>query len=193
MKKFVLAALCAVLATAAFTQGNINKGDWMLGGTAGFASSKYEDIDNSKVTSVTISPNAGYFFINNFAGGIRFEFESEKPEDEDATSGLLVAPFLRYYFLPSTQKVNVFLDASYGFGSIKYPNPLGGGSTTDDLNQYAIMGGAAVFLTPSTALEFALNYSSAGGDAIGDNRYNQFGLKIGFQIHLSGGGGGTAK
>lgn len=192
MKKLSLAALCAVLATAAFSQGNINKGDWMLGGNAGFTSTKLENVDNSKVTNVDISPNAGYFFINNFAGGLRFTFSSVKPEGEDATTGLLAAPFVRYYFLPSSQKVNVFLDASYGFGSIKSPNGTGG-TTTDDVNQYAFMGGAAIFLTPSTALELALHYSSSGGDAIGDNRLNEFGFNIGFQIHLAGGGGGAKK
>lgn len=179
-----------VTVSTVFSQANINKGDWMLGGTAGFNSSKMENVDESKTTTFNISPDAGYFFINQFAGGVRFQFTSEKVKGEDATSSVLAAPFLRYYFLPSTKKANVFLDASYGFGSIKY-NP-GTGSVTDGLNQFGFTGGVAVFLTPATALEFGLGYTSVGGDAIGDNRVNNIGFNIGFQIHLAG-GGGTAK
>jgi hypothetical protein len=55
-------------------------------------------------------------------------------------------------------------------------------------NQFAFMAGPAVFLTPNTALEFALQYRSAGGDAFGGNdRQNNFGINVGFQVHLGNG------
>jgi hypothetical protein len=187
MKKVLFAMFLTVIGSTAFSQANINKGDWMLGGTAGFNSSKMKDVDESQTTTIHISPDAGYFFINQFAGGVRFQFTSEKVKGEDASTSVLAAPFLRYYFLPSTNKANVFLDASYCFGSVKY-NP-GTGSVTNDLNQFGVTGGLALFLNPATALEFGLGYTSAGGDAIGDKRVNNIGFNIGFQIHLSGGGG----
>ena len=187
MKKLLFATFLTATATAAFSQGNINKGDWMLGGNISIASSKYEDIDESQTTSISISPDAGYFFMNQLAGGLRFSFSSEKVKDMDAESQILAAPFLRYYFLSPAQKVNVFLDASYGFGSAKF-NTLTG-STTESVNNFGVAAGAAVFFTPSTALEFALGYNSTGGDAIGDNRFNAIGFNIGFQVHLPGRGG----
>ena len=55
---------------------------------------------------------------------------------------------------------------------------------SESFNQYSIMAGPAIFLTPNTALEFALAYQSFGGDAYGDDRQKNFGLNIGFQIHL---------
>jgi hypothetical protein len=74
--------------------------------------------------------------------------------------------------------VNVFADASYGFGSMK-------DGDSESFNQFAFMAGPAIFLTPNTALEFALQYRSEGGDAYGgDDRLNNFGINVGFQIHL---------
>jgi hypothetical protein len=177
MKKIVLAfSFLAIGMASAFAQ--INKGQWLVGGSASLDFSKEGSDDDSKVTSVSISPNAGYFFIDNFAGGARVSFQSHKVKsDENASTSFLFAPFVRYYFLPAAQKVNVFADASYGFGSLK-------SGDSESFNQFSIAAGPAVFLSPNTALEFTLQYSSSGGDAIGDDRINDFGLNVGFQVHL---------
>jgi hypothetical protein len=176
MKRLFFAA--SLLLSSHFIFAQINQGQWLVGGNASFQSSKYGDVDASKVTNLTFSPNAGYFFINNLAGGLRLTIESEKfKEADDATSSFLFAPFVRYYFLPAANKVNVFGDASYGFGSMK-------DGESESFNQFTISAGPAIFLSPNAALEFALQYASAGGDAIGDDRYNSFGVNVGFQIHL---------
>lgn len=152
----------------------------MVGGNLAFASSKYENVKGT-TTMFLLTPDAGYFFINNLAGGLRVYFTSTKKSDNgDAETMFLGAPFLRYYFLPAAQKVNVFLDASYGFGSA-------GAGDKKEVNQYAFTAGPAIFITPNTALEFGISYSSQGGDAIGDNRLNTVGVNVGFQIHLGKG------
>jgi hypothetical protein len=177
MKKLIFAACFLTFATTSFSQ--INKGQWLAGGSASLNFTKYGSDDNDKVTTVSVAPDLGYFFINNFAGGARINLTSLKAKGaEDAETSFLFAPFVRYYFLPSTQKVNVFADASYGFGSVK------SGGESDGMNQFAIAAGPAVFLSPNTALEFTLQYSSAGGDAYGDDRLNNFGFNVGFQVHL---------
>jgi hypothetical protein len=180
MKKVLFAAFLLVSSNAIFAQ--VNKGQWLVGGNVSFESIKHGD---GKATKFTASPNAGYFFIDNFAGGLRFELTSTKVKNaDDADSRWSLSPFLRYYFLPATQKVNVFADASYGFGK-------DGMAEKESFNQFAIMAGPAIFLTPNTALEFALGYKSYGGDfyKIGgkEERENHFGINIGFQIHLGGG------
>jgi hypothetical protein len=179
MKKVLFAAFLLVSSNAIFAQ--INQGQWLAGGTIGFNSEKQGDV---KATMFNISPDAGYFFINNFAGGLRLDYTSTKVKGaDDASSFFSVAPFVRYYFLPAAQKVNVFADAAYGFGK-------GGYDKKQSLNYYSIMAGPAVFLTPNTALELDLYYRSNGGDyfenAAGD-KDNHFGFKIGFQVHLGGG------
>ncbi|MBO9563335.1 MAG: porin family protein [Niastella sp.] len=176
MKKVLFAALMTIAVQGVFAQ--VNKGQWLVGGNVSFESTKQGD---AKSTSFTFSPKGGYFFADKFAGGLRVDFESTKPKGADAATDLLIAPFVRYYFLPAADKVNIFADGSYGFGSSKR---LG---NSESLNAFAFSAGPAIFLSPNTALEFALQYRSLGGDAIGDDRANNFGVNIGFQIHLGGG------
>jgi hypothetical protein len=176
MKKIILVFSFLAIGMASFSQ--INKGQWLVGGSGSVDFSKHGDNDESKITTVSISPNAGYFFINQLAGGARVTFESVKMEsEEDAATSFLFAPFVRYYFLPAAQKVNVFADASYGLGSVK-------SGDSESFNQFAFSAGPAVFLSPNTALELTLQYRSAGGDAYGDDRLNNFGVNVGFQVHL---------
>ena len=177
MKRVII--LTAILFSVLSGFSQIYQGQWLVGGNASFSAGKLGDFDNSKFTSFQFNPNAGYFFINNFAGGLRVNLATLKEEsEEDATSNFAVAPFVRYYFMPAAGKVNIFADASYGFGSMK-------DGESESFNQFTISAGPAVFLSPNTALEFALQYNSAGGDAYGgDDRMNVFGVNIGFQVHL---------
>jgi len=181
MKKVLLAAIVLMSAQAGFSQ--ISKGQWLVGGTAGFASEKQGSF---KTTTVNISPDAGYFFIDRFAAGLRLGFTSVKETDVDAVSAFSAAPFVRYYFLPTAQTVNIFADGEYGFGSAK------SGGNSASVNEFKISAGPAVFLTPSVALEFGVYYQSMGGKYYTE-RANAFGLGIGFQVHLGTGSGSSKK
>jgi hypothetical protein len=185
MKKLLFAF--SMIVSVSTVSAQINKGQWLVGGDASFSSSKQQDDDDdNRETNIQISPNAGYFFMNNLAGGLRFSFSNSKVKgEEEGFSTVSLAPFIRYYFLPAAQKVNIFADASYGFGSAGEDDKTG-------FNFYSIKAGPAVFLTPNTALEFTVGYSSAGGELYEDfngdvKRFNSIGLNVGFQIHLGGG------
>ena len=183
MKNYFFATVLVCSLSSAFSQGNIKKGDWMLGGNAGFTSQKYAGY---KTTDFNLSPDAGYFFINNFAGGLRASVSSSKTEyqgDETKQSSYELAPFVRYYFLPASQKVNIFADASFGFGQHKYN--YGTGYNKSNFTQLGIMAGPAIFITPATALEIALGYNSSKVKDASD-RTNQLGVSVGFQIHIPG-------
>jgi hypothetical protein len=187
MKKILSLAILALTTTIASAQ--INQGQWMVGGDANLSSSKTEDSDDdSRVTDFSINPNVGYFFIDNLAGGLRLSFNSSKTKGADeAFTSFAGAPFLRYYFLPAAQKVNIFAEASYGFGSTDVS------LTTDDkesFNFWSLQAGPAIFLNEHAALEFGVFYNSTGGDLYGGElRNNTFGINVGFQIHLGAGGG----
>jgi hypothetical protein len=90
----------------------------------------------------------------------------------------VISPFVRYYFLAPAQKVNVFADASYGFGSLN-----DGYNSSQSINQYSFAAGPVVFLSSNTALEFVLAYSSFGGEN-SISRSSSLGFNIGFQVHL---------
>lgn len=193
MKKVLIASFLLVSSNAIFAQ--VNKGNILAGGSADFSHTSQGDY---KVTNISIAPDLGYFFIDQFAGGLRAEFGYMKSKNKavtPATTGsetqFTIAPFLRYYFMPSGQPLNIFADASYGFGSDKVK-----GGKSESINYYQIKAGPAFFLTPNTALEVAAYYKSRGGDfyenGAGD-RINTFGLSVGFQIHLGGGDGGGKK
>jgi hypothetical protein len=178
MKKVLFAALMTIAVQGVFAQ--VNKGQWLVGGNVGFTSEKQGDDDDNKVSQFSFSPNAGYFFADKLAGGLRVNFSSRKVKsEEDAYSTLLIAPFVRYYFLPAAQKVNILADASYGFGSAGYDEK-------SSVSGFSISAGPAVFLSPNTALEFTLGYQSLKIEDV-DDRKNSFGVNVGFQIHLGGG------
>ena len=177
MKKIFMVAVATILIQTGFAQ--VNKGQWLVGGNAGFSSTKWGDF---KTSTFQFAPDAGYFFINNFAGGLRVSVESTKVKldggDDATTSSTMIAPFVRYYFLPSAQKVNVFADASYGFGSSKEE-----GSESQGISGFSINAGPAIFLSPNTALELTLGYNSVKVEDV-DDRKNTFQFGVGFQIHL---------
>lgn len=154
----------------------IMKNDWLLGGGIKFASNKVADV---KTNMFEFSPNAGYFFVNNFAGGLRADINSVKLEDEDAVSSTLISPFLRYYFLPGDNKVNIMVDGSFGFGSTS------GVGETKSQSGFGFAAGPAIFLNKHTALEFTLGYNSIKFEDDPD-RSNTFTVGVGFQIHLLG-------
>jgi len=185
MKNLVIATVLVASASIVSAQSNISKGDWLAGGTAGFNHTKMGDY---KTTEIGVSPNVGYFFMNNFAGGLRAGVSSTKEKfgsDETTASGYHVGPFVRYYFLPATQKINIFADASGAFGQDK--SETGTGDIKMKYSQFGIMAGPAIFLTPNTALEVALGYTSQKVKDASDAS-STIGLNVGFQIHLGGSG-----
>jgi len=198
MKKLLLLTLVSTCALTTFSQ--IRKAQWLLGGNVSFSSSKYgKDPDQfrSKTTTFEISPDIGYFIINKLAAGGRVSFSSSKTAlyytyDEDYNSSSLgLSPFVRYYFLNTSKKINVFADGSYTYTTTKIKNkstnPNSQASTTKtQANGFSFAAGPVFFLTPNTALELTLdyNYSKYKSDT---EPTNTFMAGIGLQIHLGKG------
>lgn len=184
MKKVLL--LASILLTVAAANAQINQGQFLAGGNAGFSSSKVRD---NKTTQFNITPNVGYFVIDKLAVGLEANYLHSKDtwkgsvagiptEGEDKSSTWSFAPFVRYYVLPKAQKVNVFVNGSYGFGSTKDND-----DAAESFNYYRFAAGPAFFLTKSVALEASVYYGSGKSKNDAD-RTNTFGLQVGFQVHL---------
>lgn len=154
----------------------ILRSDWMVGGMGRYTSSEYAN-STIKSTTFRVSPDFGYFFMDRFAGGLRVSYSSQKTGSGSAYTQFSADPFLRYYFLPATKRINIFGDASYGIGS------AGSSGNRESFNYFGVMAGPALFLNEHVSLEGMFEYRSYGGDAYPD-RENAFGFHVGFQIHL---------
>ncbi len=150
MKKvlFIVALVAASFAGTAQT----SKSTWMLGGDAGFASKE-------SVTSWNVSPNIGYFVMDNLAIGANIDLK-----DDESGSTTNFGPFVRYYFTSLGKSAKLYGNAGANFG---------------DETTFKGAVGVAYFLNSSVALETAAYYENNT-----DAKTSEYGLKIGFQIHF---------
>ena len=170
MKKIFTIAIASLVAATSFAQ--TSKGNWMVGGSAGFNSSKTGSAD--AVSTLNISPSAGYFFGKNFAAGLSVDFQSVSKN----YSSFAVGPMARYYFADAGKSAKLFAEANIGFGSYK---PEGGSSISS--TEWGIKAGPAFFLNKNVALEATVGYSSLKWKDAADAT-SKFGVNFGFQIHL---------
>ncbi len=178
MKK-ILFTMIAVTGISAVSFGQTAMGQWLVGGSAGF---NYQKEGEFNQTTISFAPDAGYFVIDDLAIGAMLDVTSTKEKGSSASTYFLGAPFVRFYFVPLGDKAKLFANGSFGFGSVDFGGP--GGST--NFTQWSIGAGPAVFLNPHTALEFTIAYSSQKIKDDADHIDN-FGVNIGFQIHLGEG------
>lgn len=157
--KNLFAVLILVLFSFA-SKAQTEKSTWLLGGNVGFTSQSVSGGGSASVFN--LSPNAGYFFKNNYAVGGMVDLTS----GGGATSWS-IAPFIKGYFGKQTTG-KPFAQVGLGFGGAS-----GGGSTT----AFMARGGYALFLNKNIAAEFAANFTAQSGVTI-------FGLGAGFQIHF---------
>jgi hypothetical protein len=155
MKKVLFIA--ALVAASFAGQAQTSKGTYLLGGGAGFNST-------TGATTWNISPNAGYFVIDNLAAGASVSIAGA-----GGGTSFGVGPFVRYYFV-SLGKAKVFGNAGFN-----YNKPSVGGSTTS----VGAAAGLAYFLNQSIALETALGYTNNT-----TAKTSNIGLNVGFQIHF---------
>ena len=174
MKKALLLFLFFLIVNNCFSQ--LTKGSFLIGGGISFQSARYTDGGNTTITFLAM-PDAGYFFIDKLAGGIKSSF-GYKSNDGDSRLDILAGPFARYYFLPQDKKVNIFFEGNFMLGTEKYEN-----FDADPKTEYGVACGPAFFINRYIAVEALLSWRSLKyKDDTG--RYNTFGMSIGFQLHL---------
>ncbi len=154
-----------------------------MGGSGRFATQK--ETYNSYVTkelNIQLSPAAGYFFADKFAGGLRGKVIYEKVEFNGGVSNstqLGIGPFLRYYFLNTENRFNLFAESAYQYmySSRNY------GAGIDRSNDFTLSVGPVIYLNETLGIEGAINgelYNYVGASI----RSITFFFSLGFQIHL---------
>lgn len=179
MKLFTKATLTLIVLvslTRMVSAQTVNSGAWMVGGNLGFNSIKTDGDDNSE-TWFNLSPNVGYYIINDLAIGARLSLVSYS-YDGASESQFGFGPWARYYFVNS-----LYAQAGIDFGStgMDFFSLLADeGSTT--LN-FGI--GYSWFLNNSVAIEPSLLYSIYSADEEGlFADYTRFGFNIGVQAFI---------
>ena len=181
---FVIAMICITNAS-----GQVNKGNWLVGGNFAYAKSNSSGIDatNSKGRSIEIASNIGYFVFDKFATGIKInsQFTKEKyPQVNGSYTSQFqnivgLGPFIRYYFLKPDNRINVFSDAAFLYSVYSNNNA---GSTQKSID-YTMAAGAAIFFNTTVSMEFLLDYKNSNTLKF-DAKEEKIAFKIGFQIHL---------
>ncbi len=171
MKKHVLSVL-ALVTVAMAASAQTEQGNFLVGGNLELNTGKNN-------TVVTVSPTAGYFFVENFAAGANVNFSTSKVGDINTTS-IGVGPFARYYF--GTMNARPFAHADFGVRSTK--SKIGAGQArTESGSNYFLGGGLAAFINRNVAIEGLVGYRhTALRDEEGSGGLN---LRVGFQVYLS--------
>jgi hypothetical protein len=173
IKKILVAA--TLLITFA-SNAQIDKGNWMMGGSGRFGNYKTTNSDESfNTTQIGINPNIGYFIIDKLAVGTSAQFSfTFFSNDSSIYKAYIISPFLRYYFFESDKKINIFSEVNYEFLRIS--------NNVQKQDNFKVKAGVVFFLNSSVGIEVALNYSKQKSNLDYENRGIY--LDVGFQIHL---------
>lgn len=179
--KFIITIFLLIICTNSKAQ--INTPNWLFGGSAKF-STQSQSINSANVKGLNIkfNPNIGYFVIDKLATGIKLGLTLDRVEYNGGVSKstqLSYGPFVRYYFLPTENRINLLGEFNYQH----LTNTNNSTTTKDQLNAFTISTGTAIFFNSSVAIEALVNYELLNNSTIGTNA-KTFYLSIGFQIHL---------
>ena len=168
MKTLLLTIVLFVLSASLIT-AQFNTGSKMVGASSamdfGFLTTKDKESEyRTNTIAIDLTPRAAYFVSNGvgIGGDIEYYLSRSKTEDLDpsSSSGLIVGPFIRYYF-KSVGPVRLFeeMNGGLGFSVSKY---YVAGEQQKNKHRIIYLGagmGAAYFLADNFALEGMLNYS----------------------------------
>jgi hypothetical protein len=193
MNRITMLALCMLMYGLTAT-AQITKGNWMVGGIASYASTKYHGEISPGVTVniFKVQPNIGYFIIDKLATGLKLGYSNvtnkvgEFPYGITKTVDYNFGPFIRYYFLSPDKPFNILIDGSYQYGIKRGGSTSGGGDipwTQHNANTFSVNAGPVLYFNTSVGLEFLVGYSTE--KYVKDHGRNgtvQVGL--GLQVHL---------
>jgi hypothetical protein len=169
MKRKIIPLFFLILfSTNGYSQ--LTKGFWMFGGNGSFENSRtYYSQGQLKVTTITASPNVGFFVFDKFATGVRLDFRYTKggsinPPYSKSTIWQ-IGPYARYYFLSKSKRVNLLSEGSVIYELNKY------NETTLNSAEFRFLGGPVIFLNSSVGVEFLAGYKAGKFES---TQYNSF-------------------
>jgi len=193
MKNFILPLVMACLCLPLRAQ--TDQGSMLVGGSA---SLDYTVQSNNKVFNASLSPQGGYFVIDNFAVGLRMPLGLQSISSKAAASSgseiesntltyrVGIGPFVRYYFGKSAIRPFVNGGADYQYSRTREKDSFSEQRRVQRQDSYSVFGGAgmAYFISQFVGLETQLSYTYFRSDEL--NKYSRLGLTVGLQIYIPG-------
>jgi hypothetical protein len=163
LMKFTLTLVGLLFISQMLSAQAVGKGAWMVGGSAGFTSTSYKDVDGSQ-TVISVAPNLGYFIADDLAIGLALNLTNTSPLVGDSFTEFGLGPFVRFYFADA-----IFAQAGLNLG-------LG----DNEFTEFQVGVGYSWFLEDGVAVEPMLFYRSHSVDDPGVDS-SIIGLSIGVQ------------
>lgn len=191
-KEITILAIIMIASIGAFAQ--FNQGRMLVGGSAELSTNADKNRNNGTTvttgnrTSFTLSPDFGYFVIDNLAVGAELSVGLSKWNaktangTDNSTTSVQFQPFVRYY-LP----IPIFFQGKVGLGTSKTSYDENFADYKYNTTSLSLSAGYAIFLTDNVALEPELGYRTTrykGSDSNTKNIDSGIFLRIGFQIYL---------
>ena len=98
LMKITLTLVGLLFMSQMLTAQTVGQGAWMVGGSGGFESRSFKDIDGSE-TTIRLAPNIGYFIADDLAIGLSLNIENISPLVGDSGTNFGLGPFVRFYFV----------------------------------------------------------------------------------------------
>ncbi len=117
MKKSQLILTCLLLMISQLGIAQLEKGNLIIGGTAGFNIDIVEDDDN--LFTLMLNPTIATFIDDNIAVGGNLAFTYQKNGDASA-SVLGLLPLVRYYFPGTSESSAFFIEAKAGLARVGF-------------------------------------------------------------------------
>jgi len=186
MKRVLMLAALAVLATSAFTQ--TNRGRFLISGSTDLSifsshvTYKYDDetLDSYHSSNFSFSPSVGYFVINNLVIMGSLTYNSGTIEDF-SYNYFMMGPVVRYYF--GKKNVKPFVNSGVMLGFKKQNN--GDNVSKSTAVHYNLGGGIAFFINDFVAFDLGLEYSNETLTDVEDTNSDQITSGLGLYGGIS--------
>ena len=180
MNRVTFIALLSFISFAANSQ--ITQGNWMLGGTISYASTKYNSTNYGEphtAYDLQINPNVGYFFVDKLAGGLKASISKiGAASTSNSHTDFNIGPYFRYYLLAPEKQVNVLTEAAYLYGFDKFSQ-----SDKTPKNTFSFSAGPIIYFNNVVGLETLVSYSTYKFTGF-DGSNNTIRFSLGLQVHL---------
>ena len=179
MKKLLI-IIMLLIPVLLFSQSPLSKGVYTVGGSISLSAISEED-DDDTIIIFALSPNVGYFFIDNIYTSLLLSY-SYYSSGSNSSNLYGFGPMVRYYF--NGEKLHPYLGASYLYNYYKYDN-----SSKNSSSDYTLMIGADYFVTKYFAFEASADYTfrnnhSESGSFSNDRKSKLFNLSIGARYFI---------